>query len=269
MRKIIVGSILGSALLIAFLGGKNDAYGQLCHGEKCSGFKAGYDVVPSAASLCPDDMVEIKGDYCTNLEEVCLKYGDPDNKGANGPVQCLEFQYPTRCLSKTVPMHYCIDKYPYPNKPEEKPTTQLDWYQAKKLCEADGKRLCTMHEFTQACRGPENKPYPYGNGYIRDCSKCNCDLERNFDPFKASFEKLDKRIPMGSMPECVSDYGVYSLVGNNDRWVLNESGHPYYSALAGGHAYKGARNRCSPATLVHGPTFSWFETGALCCRDSN
>src|SRR5271165_5185600 len=163
MRKIVIGSILGLGLLVAFLGGKDNAYGQQeCH-NSCD-IKTHYVVVEKS---CPDDMVEIKGDYCTNLEEICLKYGDPDNKGANGPVQCLEFKYPTRCLSKTIPMHYCIDKYPYPNKPEEKPTTQLDWYQAKKLCETEGKRLCTTHEFTQACRGRENKPYPYGNGYVR------------------------------------------------------------------------------------------------------
>src|SRR5271165_823561 len=165
MRKIIVGTILSSALLVAFIGGK-DANGQSCHGD-CFGVETASDPAPKTVENCPKDMIEIKGEYCTNLEEICLKYGDPDNKGANGPVQCLEFKYPTRCLSKTVPMHYCIDKYPYPNKPEEKPTTQLDWYQAKKLCETEGKRLCTTHEFTQACRGRENKPYPYGNGYVR------------------------------------------------------------------------------------------------------
>jgi formylglycine-generating enzyme len=214
---------------------------------------------------CPNDMIEIRGNYCSNLEETCLKWGDPNNKGANGPVQCLEFKYPTKCLSNTVPMIYCIDKYPYPNKPEEKPATQLTWFQAKDLCEKEGKRLCTEHEFTQACRGPENKPYPYG--YLRDCSKCNCDQTPWIDPTIHTFKELDKRVPMGSLPECKSDYGVMDLVGNNDRWTVNETGYPYISSLQGGHAVKGARNRCSVATRAHGPGFSYYETGTVCCSD--
>lgn len=216
------------------------------------------------ASICPSNMIHVQGDYCNNLEEVCLKWGDPDNKGANGPVQCLEFKFPTKCLSNTTHLSYCIDVYPYPNKPEELPTTNLSWFQAQELCGKEGKRLCNMKEFTQACRGPENKPYPYG--YSRDCSKCNCDRTPWVDPTTHSFQELDKRVTLGSMPECKSDYGVMDTVGNNDRWVENENGKPFVSALKGGHAVLGARNRCSPTTLVHGPSFSFYETGALCCK---
>lgn len=220
---------------------------------------------PPSAEKCPYHMIHVTGDYCTNLEEICLKWADPDNKGANGPVQCLEFKYPTRCLGTKVHLDYCIDEYPFPNIPEAKPMTNMSWYQAQDACKNQGKRLCNMKEFTQACRGPENKPYPYG--YIRDCSKCNCDRIPWLDPATHSFEELDKRVPMGSMPECKSDYGVMSMVGNNDRWVENETKKPYVSALKGGHAVQGARNRCSPTTFVHGPDFSYYETGALCCKD--
>lgn len=216
---------------------------------------------------CPLDMIEISGEYCTNLEEICLKWGDPDNKGANGPVQCLEFQSPTKCLGKRIKLNYCIDKFPLPNIAGELPTTQMTWYQVKSECESKGKRLCSRPEFTQACRGPEDKPYPYGNGYHRDCNACNCDREPWLDPATHSFAELDKRVPLGSKPDCVSDYGVYDMVGNNDRWVLNETGKPYKSALMGGHAVKGARNRCTPSTLVHSEGFSYYETGGVCCKN--
>lgn len=222
----------------------------------------------SEPTKCPSDMTLVVGQYCPNLEEVCLKWGDPDNKGANGPVQCLEFKFPTKCLSpKRVSMQYCIDTYPLPGK-GEKPTTLMTWYDVKKVCESQGKRLCTRPEFTQACRGNSDKPYPYGDGYHRDCNACNCDKEPWLDPSTHKFEELDKRVPNGSLPLCVSDYGVHDMVGNNDRWVVNETGHPYQSALMGGHAVKGARNRCTPSTLVHNEGFSFYETGGLCCKDA-
>lgn len=215
---------------------------------------------------CPEDMTPVNGMYCTNLEEICLKWGDPDNKGANGPVQCLEFKNPTRCLGKKVWMEYCIDTYPLPGK-GEKPTTQMTWYDVKKVCESQGKRLCNRPEFTQACRGYLDHPYPYGDGFHRDCTACNCDREPWLDPATHKFEELDKRVPNGSLPLCKSDYGVHDMVGNNDRWVINETGKPYQSALVGGHAVKGARNRCSPSTIIHNEGFSYYETGGLCCKD--
>src|SRR5689334_12617724 len=52
--------------------------------------------------LCPDDMVEIQGDYCTRVNEVCLK--------RRKPRQCAEFQAPSVCEGPTQPKHYCIDR---------------------------------------------------------------------------------------------------------------------------------------------------------------
>jgi len=213
---------------------------------------------------CPDTMTEISGDYCIKLEEICLEWGDTDNP--RGPAQCLKFKQPTKCLSDTKHMHYCIDTIPYPYNLDEKPATNMTWYQAKKICEDQGKRLCNIKEFTQACRGPENKPYPYG--YSRDCKKCNCDRGPWLDPETHSFEELDKRLPIKDIIECKSDYGIISLVGNNDRWVYNENEKPYKSALVGGHAIKGARNRCTATTLVHFEMYAQYQAATpLCCKD--
>lgn len=215
---------------------------------------------------CSLDMIEIKGDYCNSLEEICLKYGDPGNKCPNGPAQCLEFKHPTRCLSSTTALHFCIDKFPYPYHLDEKPATNMNWYDAKKICETQGKRLCGRREYTQACRGPENKPYPYG--YTRNCDKCNCDRIPWLDPSTHSFDQLDKRVQIKDVLSCASDYGIIGLVGNNDRWVYNESERPYKCALVGGHSILGARNRCSVATLVHNENFKYYEVATpLCCSD--
>jgi hypothetical protein len=59
-------------------------------------------------SYCPDGMIEISGDYCQFAKEICLKWIDADNKY---PYMCEKFEYPTKCVSKTTHMTFCIDKY--------------------------------------------------------------------------------------------------------------------------------------------------------------
>ncbi len=222
---------------------------------------------------CPEDMVHIVGDYCTNLEEICLNWLDQPicNKFDynhkcilwNSPMRCAEFKYPTVCKSKVITMSFCIDKYEYPNQRGVKPKLRNTWFEAKTQCEAQGKRLCVDTEWTQACRGKNNLPYPYG--YKRDATACRIDLSWQ-DPNTHTFEQLDKTVPSGSMPNCVSEYGVYDLTGNADEWCKSSGGTPYISVLKGGHPH-GVRNRCSPRTDGHSPDFTFYDTGFRCCKD--
>lgn len=223
--------------------------------------------------FCPNDMVYISGDYCPNLEEICLGWldaplcveRDSDKKCTkwSEPMRCREFKNPTRCLSATYHMNFCIDKFEYPNKLGSKPQLQTTWYQAKALCEQQGKRLCVDKEWTQACRGPNNLPYPYG--YSRDATACRIDLPWQ-DPNTHTFEQLDKTVASGSMAKCVSDYGVYDMTGNADEWTKSSGGTPYQSVLKGGHPHQ-VRNRCSPVTVGHNEVFSYYDTGFRCCKD--
>lgn len=224
----------------------------------------------SIPELCPNDMVRVTGDFCPNVEEICLKWLD-ENQELNsnsgmGPLKCGEFKYPTQCKSKKlVHKDFCIDKYEWPNKKGELPKVLMTFWDAKKSCELIGKRLCTGTEHTFACEGPQMKPYPYGNGYHRGINICNQDRKPWLDPITHTFEELDKRDRSGSHDECRSDFGVYDIVGNADEWVINESGKPYISALSGGHSVAGVRNRCRPKTIIHGPEFAYYVTGTRCC----
>lgn len=224
---------------------------------------------------CPSDMIRVSGDYCPSLTEVCLKWldaplcveWDKDNHACvkwNEPMRCGEFRKPTVCVGNTAHLDFCIDKYEYPNKLGEKPRLRTTWNQAKATCESHGKRLCVDKEWTQACRGPDNLPYPYG--YTRDATACRIDLPWQ-DPATHTFEQLDKTVPSGSMPSCVSEYGVYDMTGNADEWAVSSGGTPYISVFKGGHPH-GVRNRCSPRTEGHGPTFSYYDTGFRCCKDA-
>lgn len=226
----------------------------------------------ASATICPKDMVQVKGKYCANLEEVCLRWLDQPiclKKDGNvclewsTPMRCAEFKKPTVCHGDTVAMNFCIDKYEAPNQEAVKPQLQVSWYEAKASCESQGKRLCVDKEWTQACRGNDNFPYPYG--YVRDATACRIDLPWQ-DYTKHTFEELDKTVPAGSMPKCVSGYGAYDLTGNGDEWAVSSGGTPYKSVMKGGHPHQ-VRNRCSPRTDGHNESFKFYISGYRCCKN--
>lgn len=240
-------------------------------------------------------MVEIDGDYCPNVQEICLYNVDVDGNKLNIPTSnlwsCGAYKYPTKCLSspKNIKhMHFCMDRYELPNKKGEVPQSWLSWYDAKKICESNHKRLCTSNEWTLAAEGPNHNPLPYGDGYHRNNTMCNFDrhMPHGMDVFQA--KKPDDQmatwlrtfiVPSGSKPECVSPYGVYDMAGNVDEWTLNESGQKtcdsknwkscnWISGLKGGHWWH-VRNASRPMTTAHNPSFVWYETGGRCCNDPN
>ncbi|HQK94200.1 MAG TPA: PEGA domain-containing protein [Armatimonadota bacterium] len=103
-------------------------------------------------------------------------------------------------------MNFCIDKYEYPNFPGATPVAAT-LEQARSLCAAKGKRLCSATEWVAACSGPASWLFPYGNQY--DPSKCNtADNPRGGGIAKS-----------GAFPECVSSFGAYDMSGNLAEWV--------------------------------------------------
>lgn len=242
------------------------------------------DTKPSA---CPADMVEIEGDYCPNLEVVCLFNVDADGNHLPGPgdinLACGEYKKPTRCLSDKVHMHYCIDKYEWPNKPGQVPQDWMNFFDAEKAVKEAGKRICTHREWTLAAEGPDMHPVPYGDGYHRDKTACNFDNHNpGIDVFQSkrpddeTSQKLRALlVPSGSRANCFSDFGVHDMSGNIDEWVVNESSQDMCinktsgncrTGLMGGHIWH-VRNASRPMTTAHGAGFAWYETGARACKD--
>lgn len=247
------------------------------------------------ASACPSDMVEVEGDYCPDLEQHCKYNTNIDGSISKKPADllwaCGEYT-PSTCKSEhLVHMHYCIDKYEWPNKEGTVPQDWMTWYDAKKAVESVGKRLCTHREWTLAAEGPSMHPLPYGDGFHRDGTMCNFDRPMgHLDPSKAKRpdDEMSQKlravlVPSGSMPECVSDYGVHDMAGNVDEWVVNEASNlmacppeaikagkcmqmSYHSGLMGGHVWH-VRNASRPMTSAHYPGFGWYETGTRACKD--
>ncbi len=234
------------------------------------------NVAAEPGSACPNDMVEVEGDYCPLVNQKCLHWLDSETK-----LQCAEFertQAAANCALKPQHKRFCIDRYEWPNRSGALPRYMASYTEAQMACEGVGKRLCSDTEWTLACEGPEQRPYPYGDGYVRDDTACNIDKpyiwprpERIFDPRTQDEElaRLDQREPSGSRAACVSPYGAHDMVGNVDEWVKNESqfGKPFRSGLKGGY-WGPVRTRCRPMTTAHEESFRYYQIGFRCCGEA-
>ncbi len=226
-------------------------------------------VVPAAppTSRCPDGMTLAEGEYCTSTDQRCLRWLDPETQ-----MRCAEFA-PSRCTGRRRPLSVCIDRYEYPNQPGVRPQVMVSWYEARRACESQHKRLCTQSEWTFACEGPDMNPYP--TGLRRDAEACRIDhqtirpdRQRLSNPSTSADEsaRLYEAVPSGTMNRCVSWSGVHDMTGNADEWTINESGRPFQSALKGGW-WGHIRARCRPSTISHNEGFVYYQIGFRCCAD--
>jgi formylglycine-generating enzyme required for sulfatase activity len=222
-------------------------------------------------------MALVTGRYCPVVQQVCLER--PKVLGGRGYRQCQRYA-PSKCLAPRRALRFCMDRYEWPNQRGVKPRTLTSWPEARALCEARGKRLCTEDEFNFACEGEEMKPHVYG--FERSDRICNADrpyIERTYnyrpweqclasEPCRKEYERLDQRLPAGSKPGCVSDHGVYDLNGNANEWVFRTAERsPKRSGLKGGW-WGPVRNRCRPMTTFHLEGDYGYEAGFRCCRDA-
>lgn len=130
---------------------------------------------------------------------------------------------------------FTIDAYPYPNDPQKPPQTAVTQAEAKALCEARGRRLCTELEWERACKGPTNTKYEYGNRF--DGKKCPTGV--------------GALGPAGSHEGCKSAFGVFAMHGfvwewTSSAWGRGDEGSSI--ALRGGYGSSPyAHMRCSGA----------------------
>ncbi|MBK8939559.1 MAG: SUMF1/EgtB/PvdO family nonheme iron enzyme [Polyangiaceae bacterium] len=225
---------------------------------------------------CPENMVLVEGDYCTEIEEhKCKKEWWAE---ANKKRVCEEFESTKpKCTGKIVKKRYCIDKYEYPNQAGVRPEVMNRFHQAQVKCAALGKRMCSESEWNFACEGPDTKPFPYG--YKRDPYKCNGDHLWD-DPDMKLVEKRDpkelarlwKGVPSGSQPDCISDFGVHDMPANADEVVATEQSKngnrgEFDSIHTGGPWYSGVRNQCRPKVYTHGEDFYYYFLSFRCCAE--
>ena len=149
---------------------------------------------------------------------------------------------------------------------------------AQDACNAAGKRLCTTDEWLRACRGPNDRTYPYGYAYQPGV----CNEGRSVHPVIELFgtgatfnatelndpllnQLPDSLAPSGAYTGCVTDEGVYDLHGNLHEWIDDPAG-----TFRGGFYVDATINGpgCTYRTTAHTFDYHDYSTGFRCCMDA-
>lgn len=176
---------------------------------------------------CPDDMVPVANSFCIDIYEASR----PDASTAS----------------------YGVDESRATSREGVMPWRVASNAAALSACQAAGKRLCTPMEWEQACRGPTDRVYAYGNEY--EPATCN-----GIDAFGLQFFHPT---PTGSFPGCTNGYGVYDMNGN--FWE--------HTAEGSDKTVRGGAYNCSDSRTLHRCDYNpqvWAPSarGFRCCKDA-
>jgi formylglycine-generating enzyme required for sulfatase activity len=210
--------------------------------EKAAADKAAKEKAAQAALVTP---APVKTEGCPDgmrpVAAGAFKMGTPPND------QMMAFD--EKALTSVDVGGYCIDTFEYPNKRGVAPMAAVAWADAKRLCETQGKRLCTEAEWEKSCKGPGGARWPYGSGF--DANACNTEDDVG-DPRALA--------PSGRFAKCRSGYGVADLSGNVGEWTTEKI------VKGGSYASSDYAVRCSARKQGGGGSKN-SEVGFRCCSD--
>ncbi|MBX3259917.1 MAG: SUMF1/EgtB/PvdO family nonheme iron enzyme [Labilithrix sp.] len=218
------------------------------------------------ANACPAGMVLVEGEYCPEVEQRCLEWMDPPTSRYHH-FRCARYARSVCKSKERVHMRYCIDATERAEEDTSLPRHFMSWTSSKKLCEAEGGRLCRESEWQFACEGEEMRPYPYG--WERDSGACNVD--RSSDIGRPG-RLVDHRSVVGSHEKCASPFGVQDMAGNVEEWVQAD-GRGAGNKMGWKEVLKGSwwipsRHACRQFQVGHDAVYNGAETGTRCCKDA-
>ncbi len=197
---------------------------------------------PLSDALCPAGMSWVEGEFC--------------------PAGSLKSSAPSGCSVSTRALGVCMDRHEYPAQPGVRPAVMLNFYDARRVCRAEGKRLCTESEWTLACRETVS---PAACNFGQTTRKVA--VAELWDVRKVSTELAahDGRRPSAESA-CVSQFSVFDMLGNVQEWVTSEHPSGYEGALKGGR-YNQSSIGCERSIQTRQPLARLPHTGARCCAD--
>lgn len=128
--------------------------------------------------------------------------------------------------------------------------TDRTWHDAKKICESEGKRLCTENEWEKACKGPDSNVYGYGNEF----AAATCPHSGYVPKYR-----YNEHIA------CQSPAKVFNLSGGAMEWTSSKRGDNYI-VKPGALGKDAAGTRCA-GRFDRAPNFAQIHVGFRCCAD--
>ena len=110
---------------------------------------------------------------------------------------------------------------------EDHPVVEVFYWTAEGYCDWNGKRMPTEAEWEKAARGAEDqRTYPWGEEI--DCDHANYLFAG--EPGETADPCVGDTLPVGSLPDGASPYGVLDMVGNVAEWVSDWYQADYYDS---------------------------------------
>lgn len=128
------------------------------------------------------------------------------------------------------------------------PAVSITQIEATGACVSVGKRLCSDAEWLRACQGPSGYTYPYGN--TLQVGSCN---------------DSGSIAVTGNYAGCITEDGVYDMVGNVGEWTNDPNG-TFRGGFFGDIALNG--QGCLYVTTAFNASHSDTRTGFRCCADA-
>jgi sulfatase modifying factor 1 len=246
---------------------------------------------PTPSGRCPPDMVDVSGRFCIDRYEASLvdarlgrplsPYFSPRKSDAKRALEAFTGTAPQPGAPELPrPPVWELEESFEPKAaalPASIPNGYVSGLLARAACEQAGKRLCAAAEWVTACRGEQNRRFPYGEDYETGA----CNVYRDTHPARAlwgdaSKNHLDPRLNLvadasgpllrrtGETERCRSQWGsdaAFDMVGNLDEWVDEPGG-----AFLGGFYARATANGCEARVTEHPVEYFDYSTGVRCCR---
>ena len=262
-------------------------------GDHAIGGDRGPPSLVPRAGVCPSDMVDVGGRFCIDRYEASLvdarlgrslsPYFPARRADVVQAFEMFRNAGPARASDApalpTPPAWQLDEKFGVraTSRVREVPSGYLSGIVAGEACQAAGKRLCSLAEWTFACRGQRNRRFPYGDEY----EEGRCNVFREAHPASvlhgdASIHHLDPRLNLvkgpkgpllrrtGDSASCRSEWSsdaALDMVGNLDEWVDDPEG-----TFAGGFYARGTRDGCDAKIETHPVDYFDYSVGVRCCR---